>query len=133
MQAYFDKVFQAESGVEQLAQLARLSGAELDRLPFGAIRLDRDGNIVHFNAAEARITGYKPEKLIGKNFFTEVAPCTNVREFAGRFREGVAKKWLHAVFPYSFNFNPPLAVTVTLYYHPDTASAWVLVRSAEHQ
>jgi photoactive yellow protein len=131
MQAYFDKVFQAESGLEQLAQLPGLNSNELDRLPFGAIRLDRHGNIVHYNATEAKLSGYKPASLVGKNFFTDVAPCTNVREFGGRFREGVAKKWLHAVFPYSFNFSPPVTLTVTLYYHPDTDSAWVLIRTAE--
>lgn len=129
MPDYFDKVFQTEGGVEQLARLPDLSAADLDKLPFGAIRLDRRGNIVNFNAVEVCLSGLKAADIIGKNFFTEVAPCTNVREFAGRFREGIADKSLHVVFPYSFNFKPPRSVTVTLYYHPATDSAWVLVRT----
>lgn len=129
MPDYFDKVFQTEGGVEQLARLADLTAAELDKLPFGAIRLDRRGNIVNFNAVEVCLSGLKAADIIGKNFFTEVAPCTNVREFAGRFREGIADKNLHIVFPYRFNFKPPRSVTVTLYYHPATDSAWVLVRT----
>lgn len=129
MQDYFDKVFQTEGGLEQLKRLPNLSPSELDRLPFGAIRLDRDGRIVHYNETESRLTGYRGADLVGKNFFTEVAPCTNVRMFGGRFREGIQKRWLHAVFPYKFKFDPPLAVTITLYYHPDTDSAWVLVRA----
>lgn len=128
MQDYFDLVFQAETGLEQLAKLPNLTNEDLDQLPFGAIRLNSLGQIVHYNLAESRFSGYSPSALVGKNFFTQVAPCTNVREFAGRFRDGMEKKWLHAVFPYQFNFHPPLSVTITLYYHSDTDSAWVLVR-----
>lgn len=105
------------------------SDEELDRLPFGAIRLDRDGRVLSFNRSEAQLTGRDPRQVIGRNFFTEVAPCTNVQEFAGRFRDGVAKGELHAVFPYRFDFQmAPRDVTVTLFYSPATEHAWVFVR-----
>ncbi|MEO1369682.1 MAG: PAS domain-containing protein, partial [Acidobacteriota bacterium] len=56
-----------------------LSENELDGLPFGAIRLDADGAVVLYNAAESAISGRRKEDVIGRNFFTEVAPCTNVK------------------------------------------------------
>ena len=112
-----------------ILHIGSMESGELDRLPFGAIKLDRDGTILSYNAAEATLTGRDPKKVVGQNFFTDVAPCTNVREFAGRFRAGVAKGELHETFPYLFDFRmAPRQVTVTLFYSAATESAWVFVR-----
>jgi photoactive yellow protein len=113
----------------ELERIDHMERRELDSLPFGAIQLDARGTILRFNDYEARLTGRKPEKVIGRNFFEEVAPCTNVREFAGRFHEGVRKKELHEVFPYRFDFKmAPRNVTVTLFYNKANDTAWVFVR-----
>jgi photoactive yellow protein len=110
-------------------RIASMASGELDRLPFGAIRLDKDGKILSYNLAEATLTGRDPKKVVGLNFFTDVAPCTNVRDFAGRFREGVARGELHETFPYVFDFKmAPRRVTVTLFYSQATEAAWVFVR-----
>ena len=112
----------------QMERIDVLDARELDRLPFGAIQLDAEGNVLKYNRTESSISGLRPGEVIGKNFFTEVAPCTNVREFAGRFREGFAKKDLNAVFPYRFNFKmDPTNVWVRLFYSASTESAWVFV------
>lgn len=116
----------------EIQRIGTLSETELDRLPIGAIQLDRDGKVLKFNDHEARLTGRDPKQVIGKNFFTEVAPCTNVQAFHGKFREGVAKGNLHEVFPYRFDFRmAPRDVTVTLFYSAETESAWVFVREME--
>ena len=121
----------ATTTVDQLADVANLSDTDLDALPFGAIRLDKTGKVLSFNRREADLTGRDPKKVIGRNFFTEVAPCTNVQSFAGRFREGVAARKLHIVFPYRFDFEmAPRDVTVTLFYSEQTDSAWVFVRDS---
>ena len=113
---------------DQLQRVPELSAAELDALPFGAIRLDKEGKILTYNLAESNLTGRKPDDVVGKSFFTEVAPCTNVREFAGRFHEGVAKGVLNAVFPYRFDFQmDPVDVIVTLFYDASSESCWVFV------
>ena len=119
----------AQTSLGDLESISRMSEAQLDELPFGAIRLDRDGKILSYNMSESKLTGRTKERVIGRNFFTEVAPCTNVVAFAGRFREGMAKKDLHAIFPYRFDFQmAPRDVTVTLFYSRQTDSAWVFVR-----
>jgi Transcriptional regulator containing PAS, AAA-type ATPase, and DNA-binding domains len=119
------------TSMEQLAGVASMSDSDLDQLPFGAIRLDATGRILSYNQAEAKMTGRDPKRVIGRNFFTEVAPCTNVQAFAGRFREGMAAKNLHIVFPYRFDFEmAPRDVTVTLFYSEQTESAWVFVRDS---
>lgn len=115
--------------IKEIESVETMEAPELDRLPFGAIRLDRDGRILSFNDYEAKLTGRDPKVVVGKNFFTEVAPCTNVQAFEGRFREGVSKEELHAVFPYKFDFKmSPRDVTVTLFYSKQAKSAWVFVR-----
>lgn len=77
----------AELGIVPVENLLELGPAEYDRLPFGFISVDPDGEIVAFNAFESEHSGLAPEAVVGRNFFRDVAPCTAVREFEGRFRE----------------------------------------------
>ena len=115
--------------IQELEAIDRMTERQLDELPFGAIRLDRDGRVLSYNIRESQLTGRRKEKVIGRNFFTEVAPCTNVQSFAGRFREGVERKDMHVIFPYRFDFEmAPRDVTVTMFYSQQTDSAWVFVR-----
>ena len=116
-------------GRADIERIERFTEKELDALPFGAIRLDRDGRILAFNQAEVDLSGRRKENVLGKNFFTDVAPCTNVQEFAGQFREGVQSGKLHTVFPYIFDYEmDPRNVWVTLFYSNETDTAWVFVR-----
>ena len=119
------------NNLQELENIDRMSESELDALPFGAIRLDKEGKILSYNVSESKLTGRDPKRVIGRNFFTDVAPCTNVQSFAGRFREGVAKGDMHIIFPYRFDFEmAPRDVTVTLFYSTQTGTAWVFVREA---
>lgn len=118
--------------IQELETIDRMSAEELDALPFGAIRLDKQGTILTYNMTESKLTGRDPKRVIGRNFFTDVAPCTNVQSFAGRFREGVNKGDMHVVFPYRFDFEmAPRDVSVTLFYSQQTGTAWVFVREAQ--
>ena len=102
---------------------------DLDKLPFGAIQLDGDGRVKNFNLYESKLARMPKKEVLGKDFFREVAPCTDVKEFAGRFREGFQKKFLHAKFNYRFAFKQdPRDVTVTLFYSDITDSVWVFVQ-----
>lgn len=114
---------------DEVVAITTMSPRELDRLPFGAIKLDREGTILSYNVAESRLTGRDPKKVVGRNFFTEVAPCTNVQRFAGRYREGVARGELHEKLHYRFDFAmSPVDVVVTLFYDARSESGWVFVR-----
>lgn len=85
--------------------IAKMSSSQVDDMAFGAIKLDKDGKILSYNKAEGDITGRDPNAVIGKNFFTEVAPCTNQPQFYGKFKEGVAKEELNTLFEYVFDYN----------------------------
>ncbi|WP_262339805.1 PAS domain-containing protein [Idiomarina sp. OT37-5b] len=73
-------------------KLSSMNKEQLDKVAFGAIQLDANGNIIQYNAAEGDITGRDPSTVVGKNFFNDVAPCTNSPEFKGKFDEGVKKR-----------------------------------------
>jgi photoactive yellow protein len=116
-------------GRAEIERIQGLGESQLDLLPFGAIRLDREGTILSYNRTEAELAGRKKESVLGKNFFTDVAPCANVQEFAGKFREGVEAGSLHTVFPYIFDYQmDPRNVWVTLFYSRETDTTWVFVR-----
>ena len=70
---------------EVLAQPLTVVPADVfEGLPFGVIRLTGDGVVEAYNDTEARHARRPAASVIGRNFFNEVAPCTNVRAFAGR-------------------------------------------------
>jgi photoactive yellow protein len=77
---------------------ARLSEQELDSISFGVIQVDETGRILIFNAAESSIAGIARKAALGKNFFTEVAICTNESGFRGRFEAGVKAGTLDILF-----------------------------------
>jgi photoactive yellow protein len=106
-----------------------LSSAELDALPFGAIQLDANGTILQFNEYEANLSNRRAPDTLGRNFFTDVAPCTNVREFHGRFLDGIARGELNETFDYHFAFQQaPRNVRVTLFFSEPTRTVWVFVQ-----
>ena len=114
---------------KDLRRVEKLSARELDELPFGAIQLDADGKILSFNAHEAKLTGRDPALVIGRNFFTEVAPCTRRPEFYGRFQDGVARGALSVVFDYVFDYRMnPTRVRVHMKKAIAGDTYWVLVK-----
>lgn len=115
-----------------LASADSMSGDELDQLPYGMIQLDATGRILKFNAVESRLASLPQQQQIGKHFFTEVAPCTKVQEFYGRFKEGVVREEMDTSFQFHFAFKQnPRDVTVRLFYSRRTQSVWVMVSDRE--
>jgi photoactive yellow protein len=112
-----------------LESVDSLTNAQLDGLPFGAIQLDRDGTILQFNEYEANLSNRRAPDTLGRNFFRDVAPCTDVREFHGVFSDGLERGELNVTFDYRFAFKQaPRNVRVTLFYSAPTATVWVFVQ-----
>lgn len=88
-----------------LSALDSYDDAKLDDLPFGVICLDDAGTIVKYNLAEARLARLDRSRVLGKNFFTQIAPCTKTPEFEGRFRKFIASREPRISFPYVFDFK----------------------------
>jgi photoactive yellow protein len=69
--------------------LLQLSAEEADALPHGLIVLDRSGIVIAYNGFESRLSGLARNRVLGRNFFLDIAPCTRVQKFAGLYRQMV--------------------------------------------
>ncbi|WP_257309130.1 PAS domain-containing protein [Geothrix fuzhouensis] len=102
-----------------------LSSTELDGLPFGVIVLAEHGTILAYNQAESRLAKREPLSVIGRNFFTEIAPCTSVQAFLGAFREFCHGNEPSRTFQFTFPFpdGPVRVVIVFLHKGKDVTVA----------
>ncbi len=117
---------------EVLEAADSMTPEELDRAPYGLIQLDAAGRILNYNAVESKLASLRKEDAIGKQFFTEIAPCTRVQDFYGRFKEGVIRESLDTSFRFHFAFKQnPRDVTVRLLYSRRTRTVWVLIADQE--
>lgn len=88
------------------------SAHDFDTLPFGLVAMAHDGTVVNYNLAEGELTGLTPERVIGRNFFTSVAPCTNNYMVAHRFE---AEPEIDTSIDYVFTFKlAPMKVRLRL-------------------
>jgi photoactive yellow protein len=109
--------------------LAKMDDAQLNKLAFGAVELDASGRILKYNAVEGAITGRDPKAVVGKNFFTEVAPCTNRPEFKGVFDAGVRNNNLNTLFEYVFDHQmKPTKVKIHMKRAISASSYWIFVK-----
>jgi photoactive yellow protein len=123
------KAWSAIYGVGDMQNaLATMSAEEINALPFGVIKVDRKGTILVYNAIEGRLAGFDSTKVIGRNFFRDIAPCTNRPEFLGRFVEGVKTGRFDVTFRYKFIFPAqPVIVTVHLRNSLFDDTVWILI------
>jgi photoactive yellow protein len=77
----------------------------VDQLAFGAIQVDANGTVLSFNTTESQLTHRDKKDVVGRNFFTEVAPCTNRPEFYGRFVNEVRAQGRSVLFEYIFDYK----------------------------
>jgi len=85
-----------------LDDLEAADKAALDALPFGVIGMTPDGAITRYNTAESQLSGMTPANVIGRNFFQDVAPCTNNFMVAHRFESETA---IDDIIDYVFTFR----------------------------
>lgn len=84
------------------AALERASDAALDDLGFGVIGMAPDGRVERYNRWEAQLSGLSASLVLGQNFFSAVAPCTNNRIIARRF---ASEHHLDETIDYTFAFR----------------------------
>ncbi|MBM3602550.1 MAG: hypothetical protein FJX22_02050 [Alphaproteobacteria bacterium] len=87
--------------------LANASNSDLDSLPFGVVKLDANAKILAYNRYQSMLSHRDPEKVLGKNFFKDVAICADTPTFADRFYAGVDGGHLNAMFDYTLSYKMP--------------------------
>jgi chemotaxis family two-component system sensor kinase Cph1 len=112
--------------------LDALAPPDLDRLRQGVIQIDGRGVIHLYNLSESEFSGRAAERMIGRNFFTDVAPCTYLPHFYGRFREGVRRGRLDHTFSFVYGFDPrPMQVRITLRQAAAPDRYWIITEPVE--
>lgn len=86
------------------ARVEALPPAALDALPFGAIRVDADGVVQLYSAAERRLSGSGDRPRLGLHFFSAVASCMDTPAFRGRIDKALAAGRLDLEFGWTGDF-----------------------------
>ena len=68
-------------------RLQGLDDDELDELPLGVIEMDLEGTVLRYKATESRCSGLPRDRVVGRHFFRDVAPCSNNRRVAQRYAQ----------------------------------------------
>ncbi len=72
---------------DSLKQEAAFSAAVLDTVAALVVVLDREGLIVRFNSESSRLTGYRPEEVVGRHFADFLIPEEDRETARARFRQ----------------------------------------------
>jgi len=111
----------------ELSRISRCSSSELDNLDYGVVEVDDAGVIKQYNRYESDLGNVPQSTAIGRNFFTQIAPCTNNRLLFGKFKEGVGSGSLKATVPYVFSYKmKPTNVTIQM--QRENSRNWVIVK-----
>lgn len=123
----------AELRIVPVDDLLALDDTATNRLPLGFITVDRAGVILAFNAFETSYSGLQAEEVVGRSFFHDVAPCTSVKEFEGRFHAMVAAGQAQvARFRYVFRFRGgERLVQVSMTWVPAEERGIIIVRDLD--
>lgn len=89
------------------------SGAsQFNAANFGIVKMDHDGNVTDYNSSQERFTGMSKASVMGKHFFSQVAPCTNNFMVAQKYDN---QSSLDEKVPYTFTLKmTPTPVTLRL-------------------
>jgi photoactive yellow protein len=112
---------------ERLLDLLEDASLErIDELDFGLIAMDRGGKVLGYNTFESQRAGIARERVIGRNFFVDIGPCTNNYMVAERFHSG---EDLDEEMDYVFTLRmAPTPVTLRLLAHKGSARQYLAVR-----
>jgi len=110
------------------AALAALDAEGLDRLDFGVVAMASDGTVTGYNVAESRLSGLSKDRVVGRHFFSSVAPCTDNFMVSHRF---ATESPLDATIDYVFTLRmKPRKVKLRLLRGADAPAMFLAVRDA---
>jgi len=87
-----------------LTDIHELTAHDVDALPFGLIVLDRDGLVVRYNAYEETLASRTRQDVLGRHFFSEVAPCAARTRFQSTYQGLLDGGGGEADFEFIFRF-----------------------------
>lgn len=92
-------------GADDLENRLAMDPSRAELLPFGAIMVDQQGNVLRFNHVESGISGRSVADVVGRNFFNDIAPCAKGQIFYNHFFRAVADGQVNTMFDYQFDYK----------------------------
>ena len=121
--------FEYEFDDDELGEVLRTCSEDtLNEAPFGIVQVDDNGIVQFYNRYESELAGVAPEDAMGRNFFTQLAPCSSNRLFHGRFKTGVRKGALDERFTYTFTYKMSPTLVQVRMYRDQEGQNWVMIR-----
>lgn len=116
-------------GTDDAANILQREPQRIDTLPYGAILLDRSGDIQRFNKVEATLSGLAEEKVLGRNFFSDIAPCSRNQPVYEHFKSFVSGQPVDAVIRYAIEL-PSRAYEVKVHIKTQGKMCWLFLKRA---
>lgn len=118
-------------GSKDIDNILQREPNRVERLPFGAVLLDREGKVLRYNAAEGLIANRSVNDVLGKNFFNDIAPCAKGKRFHGEFLKFFKSGAVNVLFDYEFDYKmKPVKVRIHMKAAPDGQSCWLFIKRA---
>jgi photoactive yellow protein len=108
-----------------------LSEAEIDSLPFGAIRLTSEGVVEYYSNAERRLSGSGARNRLGLHFFEEIAPCMNNDQYRGRIDQAILRGTLDLEFTHIGDFEDRERELTVRVQSSSDGGYWIFMRRDE--
>ena len=116
-------------GKDNLDNILAMEPHRMESLPFGAVLLDRDGIVKKYNSTEGMISGRSPDDVIGKNFFTHVAPCARGKRFHTEFLKFHRDGKVNTMFDYAFDYKmQETCVQIHMKSAADGNTCWLFIK-----
>ena len=104
--------------------LVSMTDEELDCVAFGVVEMNHQSTVLRYNAVESRYSGLPRDRVVGRHFFRDVAPCSNNRLVAQRYELEV----LDETIAYTFSLRmKPVPVTLRMLKPADIDRMYLLV------
>ncbi|MEM6932171.1 MAG: photoactive yellow protein [Pseudomonadota bacterium] len=116
-------------GSDDIDNILQREPGRAEKLPFGAILVDRRGQILKYNEAESYIAKRSASEVMGKNFFNDVAPCAKGKRFHGEFLKFRRNGQVDTLFDYEFDYKMErVGVKIHMKSQPDGEACWIFVK-----
>ena len=116
-------------GADDVENRLATDPSRVELLPFGAIMVDQQGDVLRYNHVESGIMSRAPSDVIGKNFFNDIAPCAKGQLFYNHFFRAVADGNVNVLFDYVFDYQQ---ATTNVRIHMKSADAsrgiWIFIK-----
>jgi photoactive yellow protein len=119
-------------GRDIMDTIDRLSQADFDNLPVGAVLLSDKARVLKYNRTEGELTNRDPKQVMDAPFFMQLAVCGVSEQFQGRFKSALKAMTYDQIFPFIFFHEMPETPMMVRMTKPRVQTAlpqvWVLVR-----